>query len=237
MGGKKRPERGLACRAHPKGCNEEKDPVRGCVPGRHDPRRERRSPRLFPEPAQTTPVHPRRPQKPARAAFGRATSAMTKAKDLHPERRRISQDGLQAGGKPGPVGFQRLHVFPCPPVQCACGALIVTCRALRRPPTGGRDRARHQPCSSSGALRGASPLEGVAGDASGGSGSGESFPQLRSCPKNQMERHKEINDVAVAGRSPTVFRHCHVSECTGRVTSSARLTWSVRRRQASDHLA
>jgi len=26
VGGKKRPERGLACRAHPKGCNEEKDP-------------------------------------------------------------------------------------------------------------------------------------------------------------------------------------------------------------------
>ena len=47
VGGKQRPERGGLFRAHPKGCNEEKDPVRGCGPGQCDPRRKRRPPRLF----------------------------------------------------------------------------------------------------------------------------------------------------------------------------------------------
>jgi hypothetical protein len=31
----------------------------------------------------------------------------------------------RAGAKPGLVGFRRLRVTSCPPIQCACGAILV----------------------------------------------------------------------------------------------------------------
>jgi hypothetical protein len=71
----------------------------------------------------------------------------------------------QAGGKSGLVGFHRLRMQTFPPIPCARGAFLVKRRARRSMPQGMRDRARHQPRSSYGALRGEVPLEGVAQDA------------------------------------------------------------------------
>src|SRR3546814_11542758 len=42
--------------------------------------------------------------------------------------------GDQAGGKPGLVGFHRLRMKSCPPIQCAWGALLVQRRARRSAP-------------------------------------------------------------------------------------------------------
>ena len=67
-----------------------------------------------------------------------------------------------AGGKAGLVGFQRLHMKPCSPIQCACGAFLVKTLHPVRIPFGS---VRHQPRSLSGALRGEVPLEGVDEDA------------------------------------------------------------------------
>jgi len=43
---------------------------------------------------------------------------------------------------------------------------------------GARERVRHQPRSLSGALRGASPLEGVAGDSAVAPAQGKAFPSI-----------------------------------------------------------
>jgi len=42
----------------------------------------------------------------------------------------------RAGEKPGPVGFQRLHLISWPPVQSACGPNFAERRALRSGPAG-----------------------------------------------------------------------------------------------------
>lgn len=79
--------------------------------------------------------------------------------------------------KPGPVGFDRLRVRHRPAVQCARGAPRVKTPRPQEQAGGLRDRARRQPRSTFGALRGV-PAEGVAGDGWPARAQGKAFPSL-----------------------------------------------------------
>jgi hypothetical protein len=137
--------------------------TRRVAPGRAAPSRKRRPPRRSGG-APTTPARPRRPQHPAHAIIARATSEMPQTKDSHPERRRSSHT-CSCRRK---VGICRLsspaHANMSAEVRVRAGPFASTRCVRRSMPQGMRDRARHQPRSSYGALRGV-PAEGVARDA------------------------------------------------------------------------
>ncbi len=70
---------------------------------------------------------------PLTLATARAASEIAKARNCtlkEAEHRVIAR----AGGKAGPVGFPELRFVSCPPVQSACGALVVKRRARRSAP-------------------------------------------------------------------------------------------------------
>ena len=82
----------------------------------------------------------------------------------------------QAGGKPGPVGFHRLRVKSCPPIQCARGASFVKRRARRSAP----ERCAGPSASSAPLIvwgvTGQRPVRRGSWRPRSGSGSGEDLP-------------------------------------------------------------
>ena len=92
-----------------------------------------------------------------------------------------NRHSARAGGKTGLVGFRRLHMQSCPPVQSARGAAIKRPHPVRFL----IGSVRHQPRSFFGALRGKVPHEGVAGDSAAAPAQGKTFP-FRENPSLKM---------------------------------------------------
>jgi hypothetical protein len=83
----------------------------------------------------------------------------------------------RAGAKPGLVGFRRLRVTSCPPIQCACGAILV--RKPRPREQGRRFCGKERvisPAPILGVLRGA-PADGVGRDGAAARARGKAFPR------------------------------------------------------------
>ena len=104
-------------------------------------------------------------------AIAEATSGLPPAKN-----RTLKRGGdcypARAGGKTGLVGFRRLHMQSCPPVQSARGAAIKRPHPVRFL----IGSVRHQPRSFLSGRYGAAPRSKGWREAQSGSRSGEDFP-------------------------------------------------------------
>ena len=104
-------------------------------------------------------------------------------------------DSVRAGGKPGLVGFRRLHFKPYPPIWSACGAKGFKRRALRNRPEEvcGTERVT-SPAPLLGVLRGV-PARRGSGRRDAAPAQGKAFPKVTSVSQSRTDDLPSISEV------------------------------------------